>query len=477
MSTHGMQLISRIVRTAELAPVLEYGITADDFPIAVERAYFDTIVNYYAAMGHGGAILGPHAMRGLFPQIELCDDHGMTHLALCEEVRKRRFLQEMKEVGNNILTSIEHGNDPMHVMAEAQERVTRLQGIGLSQTTDVTFGAALNRILNRYEARKQGLLISPLTWPWQILNDRTGGLQDDDYVILYGRPKSMKSWVLSTMVAHANNQNVPALLYTKEMLPDNILMRVAAIALGFPYQEFRMSALEPEQEVQLYQMRDFVEEVSRGGNDKLVCLSGQDVHEGGDTMTWLRAKIERYKPAVVFIDGLYLMADGSKKPTADWTRVTAISRAGRQLQLSMRVPFVATVQANRRAAQHSRAELDEIAYADALGQDATIAARVIAEKHQPTIALIMGGSREFQLDGFRIGGVPATDFSYKEELTSEDVNSAKKHDKSEKDKDTPEQQHARERKTARKPRGSSNEPDNVNDQVQRAMHDVVGAGG
>jgi replicative DNA helicase len=470
MSTNGMMLISRIIRSAELAPVIEYGITSDDFPIAVERSYFDTIMNYYAVMGHGGAVLGPNMMRERFPQIELCDDFGMTVQALCEEVRKRRFTQDMKEVGDSILTALENGGDPMQVIDEAQSRITRLQGIGLSKATDVTFGAAFNRILNRYEARKKGLLFSNLTWPWEILNERTGGLQDDDYVIFYGRPKSMKSWVLAALVAHAFNCGVPALLYTKEMLPDNILMRVAAIALGLPYQEFRMSLLEDEQETALYQMRDFVEEISRGGNDKLVCLSGQDVQEGGDTMGWLRAKIERYKPAVVFIDGLYLMSDGSKKATADWTRVTSISRAGRQLQLAMRIPFIATVQANRRAAQHSRAELDEIAYADALGQDATIAARVIAERHQPTIALVMGGSREFQLDGFRIGGVPATDFSYKEELTSEDVNNAKNNDKDAKEKEKADG-HARAARTPRKPRGGV-ETD-MNAEVQRAMQGVV----
>lgn len=468
--TPGMQLISRIVRTGELSPAIEYGITSEDFPIAIEKSLWDTIVNYYSVVGNAGAVIGPNMLRTRFPQVELCDDFGMTVQALCTEVRKRRITLELKAAGDALLESLDHGQDPMLVMNDVQSRISHLHGLGLSKNTDVTFGAALTRILNRHEALKQGVPLSKLSWPWEIMNEMTGGRQDDDYIIYYGRPKNMKSWVLAADIAHAFNCGAPALLYTKEMVPDNLYMRIAACVLGVPYQDFRMGRLQGLEERELYELRDFVHMMSHGGTEKLVCLSGADVPDGGDTMHWLRAKIDRYKPSVVYIDGVYLMSDGSRKPTADWARVTTISRAARQLQLATKIPFICTVQANRGAAKHTRAELDEIAYADALGQDATVAFRVIAEHHQPTIALITGGSREFKLNGFRIGGIPATDFAYKEILNAEDVNQAKKNDKTEKDKEDP-ADHSRERR-ARKPRGLND--GEVEAQVQRAMQEVTG---
>jgi hypothetical protein len=96
------------------------------------------------------------------------------------------------------------------------------------------------------------------------------------------------------------------------------------------------------------------------------------------------------------------------------------------------------MQANRKAAGHSNAELDEMAYADAVGQDATLAVRVINEKGKPTLALVVGGSREFYLHGIRIGGIPGTDFEEKEMLTEKDISRAKEEDaKKEDDVDSP----------------------------------------
>jgi replicative DNA helicase len=385
----------------------------------------------------------------------------MTIEAMCEEVRKSRLGKEAKAIADSILDMAER--DPI--------------ALGLSQATDVSFGSALGRIVTRYTAIKEGMPMSRLTWPWEIMNTMTGGLQDDDYIVLYGRPKSKKSWVMAAMIAHAFLQGVPTLLYTKEMVPDNILQRVAALCLGVPYQELRMGGLGPVHEEDLYRLLEFVRELENNGfRDRLMCLSGQDVPEGGDTIHWLRSKIDKYKPDVVFVDGLYLMSDGSKRPTADWTRVTAISRAARQMQLAIKKPLVCTVQANRRAAQHSRGELDEIAYADALGQDATIAARVIAERVPvdgvETCALVLAGSREFKLHGFRIGGEPATDFSYKGVLTEGDIERAKQGDTSDRESESP-KAHAREKRKARAPRGDGSMNDgSFADDVQQAMGGV-----
>jgi hypothetical protein len=137
--------------------------------------------------------------------------------------------------------------------------------------------------------------------------------------------------------------------------------------------------------------------------------------------------VEKHNPDLVCIDGMYLMSDvkGARK---DHERVMNISRALRGLVLSTNVPVVATVQANRGAAAHGKGNLDEIAYSDAIGQDATIAMRVINDKGSPTISLVMAGSREFELAGFRIYGIPATNFSDHSLLTEKEITKAKEKD-------------------------------------------------
>jgi hypothetical protein len=210
---------------------------------------------------------------------------------------------------------------------------------------------------------------------------------------------------------------------------------MASIIAKVPYQELRTGKLSPGDYSCL---RDVYHLINNPKTNPMIALSAKDVPNGGDTVSWLRSKVERYKPEVVGIDGMYLMSDGRGGKSADWARVTQISREVSAMRLETETPVIATMQANRKAAGHSNAELDEMAYADAVGQDATLAVRVINEKGKPTLALVVGGSREFYLHGIRIGGIPGTDFEEKEMLTEKDISRAKEEDaKKEDDVDSP----------------------------------------
>jgi hypothetical protein len=117
------------------------------------------------------------------------------------------------------------------------------------------------------------------------------------------------------------------------------------------------------------------------------------------------------------------------------------------MTLATRVPLIATMQANRGAAKHEKAELDEVALSDAASQDATLLARIINEKHTPTLAFLIAGAREFTLHGFRLGGVPATDFTFKEIMTEKDIAKAKDGDEKQEEPDA-EGEHAKKRQPA-----------------------------
>jgi hypothetical protein len=181
-------------------------------------------------------------------------------------------------------------------------------------------------------------------------------------------------------------------------------------------------------------------------------------------MTWLRGKIEKYKPDAVFIDGLYLMS-ADRKTGKDHERVMQISRAARQTVLDTHIPLIATMQANRQASKNGDAELDEIAYSDAIGQDATCAIRSINEKGSPpTIALVLAGSREFELNGIRIGGMPYSDLSFKEAMTDKEVAKAKA-----KDADEEEKKKKDEPKPIRTPVSSKDHTKTLDDQLKNAQ--------
>lgn len=423
MATWEIQLISRIVRTGELNSVLQWGITEADFLTLQGRGLFKALYAYHSMPETSGAVLGPESIRTRFPNFELCDDLSMTTDALCHEVRKVRLSMDYKAAAQANLELVDM--DPLQAIAQTQACMTHLQNIGMSQNTDVHFYDAFSQRMRRYELIKAGVDLSCGRWPWQPLQDVTLGVQPDDYVVFYGRPKSMKTWVVAFLISWFYEMRKRILIYTKEMTPDNIFWRSGACLSEVRYEALNNATLTWEEEQNLYAVERMLR-ISQA-QQSVVCLSGADASEGGDTVPWLRSKIEQYAPEVVFIDGMYLMSD-AMRAKKDHERVRNISRAIRQMNLETKVPVIATIQANRAAASNQAANLDEIAFSDAIGQDATIIARTINEKDKNTVALVIGGSREFRLEGFRIYGVPAVNFNYAGPITTGEIISAKEED-------------------------------------------------
>jgi hypothetical protein len=422
-----MQLLSRIFRTGSLKEVLEWGITANDFSTSIGKGLWSHLYGFYLSPDTRGAVLGLNTIQLDYPGFStLCDDSGMTTESLCKIVRETRVVLEGKNYLNKALDDLEV--DPSTALLTVRRRIDELIELGGTKNLDVSFSDTIQDIVIDYERAKAGVATSKVTWPWQLLNEEMGGLLEDDYIVLYGRPKSLKSWVLSYLIAHFfYTLELRVLVYTKEMTPKNIFRRIAASIGKLPYQEMRFGKMTQYETDALYDIRDMAQELNH--KDNLWCLSGKDTPNrgAGDTVPWLMTKVEKYRPDVVMIDGLYLMSTG-KTNQKDNIRVQTISRECRQMVLDTGIPVIATAQANRQAAGHQSANLDEIAHSDAIGQDATAAFRVINEKHTPTVILATAGSREFKMDGFRINAIPATDFTFDSLISEHDLEKAKEKD-------------------------------------------------
>lgn len=430
-----LQLISKIIRTGGIYTVLDWGITESDFVTTEGRGMFSYLMGIFNDPQNAKAIPGPNFIRELLPDFVLCDDESMTLEGLCTSVRKHRLLKSTEEIAKQLL---EGGRkDPLVALGEASHKIRTLQTLGMREL-DEKFSKGMSSVLTRYDQALQGIPPTGIVWPWAPFNEATGGLQEDDYTILYGRPKSMKSFVLAFIAARVYTQGFHPLIYTKEMPAWQLWRRIAAFAMEFIYDELRLGRLTPLQHKGLMAFREEVieQEQRTDGKHTITVVSGRDAPAGTDSISWLRGKIEKHRPNAIFIDGLYLMA-GESKTKSEYDKVTQVSRAARQMVMDCGIPLLATVQANRAAAKHDRAELDELAFSDAFSQDATMLVRTINEKVSPTIALVVGGSREFKLHGIRINALPCNDFSFREVMTEKDIAKAKEKDTGEEGEKNP----------------------------------------
>ena len=434
MASSATQLLSKIMRTGQLAPVLDGGITSDDFPTSTERAMFDRLVS--ESTKYGG-VIGANLAKEIFPMFTLCDDETTTVEQLIAQTRQQRLVRELKAacVQADALAEV----DPAQALDYLEEILAKQNMLRAKRRSGLTFERGMQLLAVRYNSMKAGLIVGKANWPWVSMQTETQGMQDDDYIVYYGRPKSKKTFVLTYHIAETYNQGKRVLVYTKEMTDQNMLMRIAAFVGQLPYRETRLAKLDESLESVYLSLPDYVKErrEETNGKNDLMILSGADVEEGGDTIEWLHRQIDAYEPDVVFIDGLYLMSPpkGVKKSADLHSRVLEISRSARRVQLRTKCPFAVTMQANRAAAKHAKADFDEIAYSDAIGQDVTAGIRVINEKVSPTIALVFAGSREYQLHGIRIEGEPCLPFTEICQLTEGDIMNAKSIDTVDREED------------------------------------------
>lgn len=433
MASAEMQLVCKVIKSGELKKVVEWGITEDDFLMLETKAIFQQLIATYSNNDTSGSVIGPRLAQSKFTQLNLDDvDEHVTLEHLCKEVRDRRLSMILKQQAQAVIEVADVS--PMDGLAIMQAGVGEILRLDSGKSTDIEWSTGMDMVVAQALLARDGGAEGKLRWPWDPVQDETMGLQEDDFVVFYGRPKSMKSWVLSYLIAWAVGlavKPVRALVYTKEMTPKNIYQRIAACLAGLPYGDLRKGKLTQAEWATLQYWVGIAKEMV--GQNLLMVLSAKDV-AGKDTISWLRTKIDKYAPDVCFIDGLYLMSPENQKLVKDNERVASISRSARQMILDTKVPIIATMQANRKAAQHGRAELDEIAFSDAISQDCTIAARTINDKGANTISIIIGGSREFYMPGFRIMGVPAADFSFHSVLSESDILNAKQNDNPEEEK-------------------------------------------
>jgi replicative DNA helicase len=427
MASAEMQLVCKVIKSGDLKKVVEWGITEDDFLNLETKSIYKQLISIYTNPDTSGSVLGPMLAAEKFGQlnVEAVDTHT-TIDHLCIEVRNRRLSKELKETAQKVIE--EADVSPLTALSTMQLGASAVMRLDAGKQTDVEIHTGLEQVLEEYEGVQSGKIVGKFTWPWSPLQEETGGGQEDDYVVLYGRPKSMKSWVLCYLIWWMIFNDFRVLVYTKEMTTKNIYKRIAAFLACVPYDDLRKGRLNHAQKQELMRWVGIAK--SWAGQNRLIVLSAKDV-AGRDTVAWLRSKVDKYTPQIVFVDGLYLMSPDNPKLTKTNERVENISRAMRAMILDTKIPVIATVQANRLAAKHDKAEFDEIAFSDTLSQDCTMAIRVIKNLDEPTISLVFAGAREIQFAGMKIKGIPCTCFAFDSLLTSKEIEKAKKADEPE----------------------------------------------
>lgn len=337
---------------------------------------------------------------------------------LCQELRRLKLRSQILSLADELNQRADV--DPRAALEVVREAASTL----VSQheiSNDLLLSAAGEQLYQEYQLVATGHGLTGIPWPWDVLNDDTQGMHKGELIIIYGRPKSMKTWMALYVACWAYMANMRVLVYSMEMHEVQILRRCAAIIAKVEYDKLKNGKLDPATMQRvfdiLYQLRD--EEQAKGAGGHYPAILAVHPRSESSGVSTVQAKIKEFSPDLVIVDGLYLMRDDRVKArTIDWKSIAHISQDLKRTAGIMNVPVIGVTQANRGASKDpAQADLAELAYADALSQDCDLCMRVSKQKDTSTgeneIVLSFPGSREGTLEHFVIHGLPAVNFGYK----------------------------------------------------------------
>jgi hypothetical protein len=447
-----LQLLSKIIETKDLRAALDYGLTSEMFLVHENRLVFEYIWRHYHSDHARNIVPGWdiidkefESMSASFPD---ADPH-YTVVSLAHRVRVEWLKKKIEGILDNASDDFE--DDPHECLNTMVEECKALQTVS-SVSRDIILSDSMRDIRNEYILARDatGYLGIPFPVGWGYhdengkpkilqktqrqhhpLNEESRGMQKGDFILLYGRPKSMKTWLLiDAAVECYQHHNCRVMIFTKEMTPEQMRTRFVARMLAVDYMNFRNGQLSKDEEDDFFDLVDWIkdeEERNSTDNNKrdksLLITTGWAGKNAGGGLASLQSKIDLFEPDIVFVDSVYLMeaAKGSGKQ-AKWQDIAEIAYGLSNMASNYQIPILATSQANRSGEQTKGSTMAEIAYGDTFAQACHLAIRVIKTEKEGgdvDLACVISGAREIKLPGFLLSAEPAIRFQLKQIFESQ----------------------------------------------------------
>jgi replicative DNA helicase len=418
-----LRLISKIVDSGDLKEVLDAGVTIDHFRVRECRILFKAILDYYHGVETKGYVPTRDYMEARHGDIPLAPP---DRLGIGPVLAEFRDIYVRGELENLSLFIADHLREPDKALTHLHQKVRDLSR-GRRTIKDVVVADAVADALLRYESSRN-TAIHGIPYPWAVLNHETRGLNNGEFIVLYGRPKSLKTWVLLKIATHAYERAAcRVLIYTREMTTAQMVDRCLCLLIGAPYSALKQGTLDqipvPEGGTMEDRLRALIEVIHQDeqvasinfGKDKsLIITSDRDDPSGGG-VRGLEQKVNDHQPDLICVDAVYLMRDDREnKRSIKWDSQSNITQDIKDLALSKNRPVVITTQANRGSEESRGESMANIAFADAYGMNCDLAMEInkrMLDAEHNELAMCITGAREINLSGFAIHGDPATNFS------------------------------------------------------------------
>ena len=355
-------LISKLLETKDMLTIKDMQIKKSYFT-GDNKSAFSFILEQQIKSGEVPTV---RVFKRKFPNYELetIDNNVGTEESLqywCQELRN-------KVKHNTIVDTVEEVSDLLQDLDTEgafnllRKKLTYIENeVVESLDVDITKDIEGRKEAYLKKKRTGGMLGYSTGFP--KLDFFTKGLKDETLTTIIAKTGVGKTFFLIILACNLVLNGYKVLVgvteMSEELMRDRFEALLFALTTGvkFSYNSFKSGHLPKDIEKKYFK---FLEET-------LPELSSIVLFTATSPLG-VSAEIEKHKPDVVMIDGVYLMEDDQQSKD-DWLRIAHITRDLKKLAKRVKKPIVINTQADKNTSKKSGPELGDIMFTQAVGQD------------------------------------------------------------------------------------------------------------
>lgn len=382
------RLLSKAIRNRDIKPLLETGVQEDWFFNDLNKQVWKFISKHNEKYGEVPTAV---TVKDNFPTYVLhaVEDNIEYLLDQLIEYRKRQKTIDALLEAQQAVSQQDH-NTALQTMASAAQI---LMNDNQRESLDENLSDDPMQRYDEYMAiktRPNGLL--GLSTGFKTIDEITSGVMKQQLWTIAAPPKTGKSVLAMQMAIKAQDENQRVMFQSFEMTAREMKTRYDAMRSHISHKRYIMGALRPDEE------RNLVDHLQISRDDFWMPDT-----VASRTITGLCAKVEKYNPDILFVDGMYLMFDEETGETESERSLRSLTRGMKRVAQRYDIPVVVSTQTLRSKMRGGKVTADSIGYTSSFLQDSDIVLVLQRQDEEDD------SSRSLSVAASRISGMGSTD--------------------------------------------------------------------
>jgi replicative DNA helicase len=354
-----VRLLSRAIRTRDITPLLEAGVNDDWFFVDENRQVWRFLRQHWTKYQEVPTSV---TVVDNFPTYRLLavDDTLEYLVDQLVEYRKRQHAITVIQDASEAIASGDH-NVAISVLSQG---VAKLIDEGARESNDIDLTNEATKRFEEYthiKTRPNGLI--GFATGFKTIDEATAGLQPGQLITIIAPPKTGKSVLAMQMAVNVHRDGFVPMFQSFEMTNLEQQQRHDSMRSRIAHSRLIRGALTPAEEARYMDELKAMESMHRFYLTDSVSAM---------TVTGLAAKIDKIRPDIAFVDGVYLMTDEVTGESNSPQALTNITRNLKHLAMAKKIPIVISTQVLLWKMKKRQVSADAIGYSSSFYQDSDV---------------------------------------------------------------------------------------------------------